>query len=81
MSGTAHLKYMLIGGAGIFGVLVLLGLDARSAVLLAIALACPLMMVLMMGGRQGMGHGSRARTDMGKHPHTDVPQRGSHPQR
>lgn len=57
MSGTSHLKYMLLGGAGLFGVLVLLGLPAQSAVFLAIALACPLMMVFMMGGDH-TGHGA-----------------------
>jgi ribose/xylose/arabinose/galactoside ABC-type transport system permease subunit len=78
MSGTSHLKYMLLGGAGLFGVLVLLGLPASSAVFLAIALACPLMMVFMMGGHQGTAHGSNERADRVEHPHADSPPRGSH---
>lgn len=59
MSGTSHLKYMLLGGAGLFGVMVLLGLPLQSALFLAIALACPLMMVFMMGGGHSghTGHG------------------------
>ena len=54
-----HLKHMLIGGAGIFVVLLVLGVDLASAGQWAILLACPLMMVgmmWMMGRGQG-GHG------------------------
>ena len=53
MNGMSHMKYMLLGGAGLFGVLVLLGLPLQSALFLAVALACPLMMVFMMSGHSG----------------------------
>lgn len=78
MTGTSHLKYMLLGGAGIFGVLLLLGLPVQSAVFLAIALACPLMMVFMMGGHQGMDHGSNDKTDRVEDANADSAQRSSH---
>lgn len=49
-----HVKYMLLGGAGAFGVMLLLGVPVSSALLFAVVLACPLMM-LSMGGHQGHG--------------------------
>ena len=42
MNGLTHMTYMLLGGAGLFGVLLLLGVPAESAVLIAMVLACPL---------------------------------------
>ena len=55
MNGN-HLKYMLLGGAGVFGDLLLLGVPLTSALLFAVVLACPLMM-LTMGGHGGhSGH-------------------------
>lgn len=56
MTGMSHMKYMLLGGAGLFGVLLLFGVPLQNAVLLAAVLACPLMMVFMMGGDHS-GHG------------------------
>ena len=53
MTGTQHLKYMLLGGGALFAVLLLLGAAPQSALFIAIALACPLMMVFMMGGHSG----------------------------
>ena len=53
MNGN-HLKYMLLGSAGLAGVLMLFGVPLTSALLFAVLLACPLMMVFMMGS----GHGS-----------------------
>lgn len=59
-----HLKHMLIGGAAIFAVLLVAGVDLQQALQWAILLACPLMMVGMMmmmnrkGGSQGHDHGS-----------------------
>jgi uncharacterized membrane protein len=73
MSGTSHLKFMLLGGAGLFGALVLLGLPAQSAVFLAIALACPLMMVFMMSGHQSMDHNGNERDERVDHPQSDAP--------
>jgi len=57
MNGN-HLKYMLLGGAGIFGVLTLVGVPLSSALLYAVLLACPLMMITMggHGGHGGGGH-------------------------
>jgi len=73
MSGN-HLKYMLVGAAGLFGVLLLAGVSLQTALTLAVALACPLMMVFMMGGHGGHGdhrdHGGgqdRGRTDDRRH--------------
>lgn len=59
MSGT-HLKHMLFVGAGVFGVLLLLGVPLASAVLFAVVLACPLMM-FTMGGHGGAGHNHTSR--------------------
>ena len=53
MNGN-HLKYMLLGGAGLFGVLLLAGVPLTSALLYAALLACPLMMITM-GGHGGHG--------------------------
>ena len=59
MNGS-HLKYMLLGGAGVFGILLLLGVPVSSALLFAVVLACPLMM-LTMGGHGGAGHDDTSR--------------------
>ena len=53
MTGKSHLKYMVLGGGGLFVLLLAFGVAPQSAVFLAIALACPLMMVFMMGGHSG----------------------------
>ena len=53
MTGMSHLKYMVLGGGALFAVLLLFGVAPQSAVFLAIALACPLMMVFMMGSHSG----------------------------
>lgn len=53
MTGASHLKYMLLGGGAIFVVLLALGVAPQGAVFIAIALACPLMMLFMMGGHSG----------------------------
>jgi hypothetical protein len=61
MNGMSHMKYMLLGGVGLFGVLLLFGVPLQSALLLAALLACPLMMVFMLGGdhsRHGMAQSS-----------------------
>lgn len=60
MTGMSHLKYMVLGGGGLFIVLLVLGVAPQSAIFIAIALACPLMMVFMMGGHAGhdAGHGT-----------------------
>lgn len=57
MNGN-HLKYMLLGGAGLFGALLLVGVPVSSALLYAVLLACPLMMITMggHGGHGGGGH-------------------------
>lgn len=62
MNGN-HLKYMLLGGAGVFGVLLVLGVPLTSAALLAVALACPLMMFThgSHGGHGGAGHDHTSR--------------------
>ena len=62
MNGN-HLKYMLLGGAGVFGVLLLVGVPVSSALLYAALLACPLMMFTMGGhdGHGGAGHDHTSR--------------------
>lgn len=55
MTGSNHLKYMLLGGAALFGGLLVFGVPMQSALLFAIVLACPMMMIFMMGG-----HGDHA---------------------
>ena len=66
MNGLTHMKYMALGGAGMFGILLLLGLPAGNAAYLAVLLVCPLMVVFMMGG----GHsGSDAKDDHETHQH------------
>ena len=63
MNGN-HLKYMLLGGAGVFGVLLLVGVPLSSALLYAVLLACPLMM-LTMGGHGGHGGGGHDHSSRG----------------
>jgi hypothetical protein len=63
MNGN-HPKYMLLGGAGVFGILLLVGVPLTSALLFAAVLACPLMM-LTMGGHGGAGHDGD-RDDLGE---------------
>lgn len=58
MNGMGHTKYVLLGAAGLLGVLLVVGVPLQSAVLLAAVLACPLMMVFMMSGGHG-SHGAR----------------------
>lgn len=59
-----HLKHMLVGGAAIFAVLLVAGVDLQQALQWAILLACPVMMVGMMlmmnrkGGSQTHDHGT-----------------------
>lgn len=63
MDGMSHLKHMLLGGGALFVLLLALGVAAQSAVFIAIALACPLMMVFMMGGHSGHDTRSRGQDD------------------
>jgi type III secretory pathway component EscV len=62
MNATTHVKYMVLGGAAVLAVAVLAGVPLVSALPLAILLACPLMMLLMMGTMSG-GHGDGTRAD------------------
>ena len=65
-----HLKYMLLGGAGLFGVLLLVGVPLASALLYSVLLACPLMMFTMGGhgghGAAGHDHKSRGSNEPGE---------------
>jgi hypothetical protein len=65
MTGMSHMKYMLLGGGALFVVLLAFGVAPQSAVFLAIALACPLMMVFMMGGHSGHDSQARSQDDTG----------------
>ena len=62
MNGN-HMKYMLLGGAGVFGVLLLTGVPLSTALLFAVVLACPVMMLTMggHGGHGGAGHDHTSR--------------------
>lgn len=60
-----HLKYMLLGGAGVFGALLLVGVPLTSALLYAVLLACPLMMITM-GGHGGHGGGGHDHSSRGR---------------
>lgn len=64
MNGGNHLKYMLLGGGALFGVLLVVGVPLQSALLFAVLLACPLMMVSMMGGHGGHGASSDERAPL-----------------
>ena len=55
MSPLSHMKWMLFGGGGLVVVALLFGVPLQSALFFGILLACPLMMILMMGGLGG-GH-------------------------
>lgn len=50
MNAASHLKYMLLGGAGVLVLLLLVGMPLQNALVLSIALGCLLMHVFMMGG-------------------------------
>lgn len=74
MNGN-HLKHMLLGGAGVFGVLLLVGVPLTSALLYAVVLACPLMMFTMggHGGHGGAGHDPSSRGSDEPDESTDRP--------
>ena len=69
MNGN-HMKYMLLGGAGVFGLLLLVGVPLTGALLYSAVLACPLMMFTMgrHGGQGGAGndHVSRGGDEPGE---------------
>lgn len=65
MNGMSHLKHMLLGGGALFAVLLALGVAPQSAIFIAVALACPLMMVFMMGGHSGHDTQSGGQDDRG----------------
>ncbi|MEO6605130.1 MAG: DUF2933 domain-containing protein [Aeromicrobium sp.] len=71
MNPLSHIKYMLFGGAGLFAVALLFGAPLQSALYLGILLACPLMMIFMMGGH-GAGH-EHGQTPDPKDPGTERP--------
>ena len=59
MRVTSKLRLQLLVQNGVFVVLLAFGVAPQSAVFIAIALACPLMMVFMMGGHSGHDTQSR----------------------
>jgi hypothetical protein len=66
--GGNHLKYMLLGGAGVFGALLLLNVPLQSALLIAILMACPLMIVMMIGQPDDHGaDGDESQGAAGRH--------------
>ena len=79
MNGN-HLKHMLLVGAGVFGVLLLVGVPLTSALLYAVALACPLMMLTMggHGGHGGAGHDPSSRDSEVPEESTDRPRQHQH---
>ena len=74
MSFGSHLKQMLFGAAAIFGVLLVAGLPVGAALTYGLLLACPLMMVWMMFGMNGGGHGGHGESDSTPDPdeHAEV---------
>lgn len=63
-----HLKHMLIGGGALLGVLLVAGIPLATALPYALFLACPLMMMFMMGsmgGHEGHGGGHDEHTTAG----------------
>lgn len=68
MAHGSHLKQMLLGAAAIFGVLLVAGLPVGTALTYGVLLACPLMMVWMMFGMNGDGHGGHGGSDTTPHP-------------
>lgn len=78
MNGN-HLKHMLFAGAGVFGVLLLVGLPLTSALLYAVALSCPLMMFTMGGhGHGGAGRDPSSRSSDEQDESTDRPHQHHH---
>jgi type III secretory pathway component EscV len=64
MNATTHVKHMLLGAAGVLAIALAAGVPLESALPLAILLACPLMMVVMMATTgDGHGHGTRPDTE------------------
>lgn len=79
MNGN-HLKHMLLGGAGVFGILMLVGVPLTSALLYAVVLACPLMMLTMggHGGHGDVGHDPSSRRSDEPDESTDRPHQHQH---
>ena len=65
MTGSNHLKYMLLGGAALFVASLAFGVPLQSALLFAVVLACPLMMIFMMGGHGDHGASGNERGPLG----------------
>jgi hypothetical protein len=79
-SGVGHLKGMAVIGGAALVVLLLAGKPFDEAIVYAIVLACPLMMVgMMFGGHQG--HGSDERVAGPAEVVTPAPVAGGHPGR
>lgn len=72
MGPSSHLKYMLLGAAGLLAIGLLAGMSPANALYLAVLLACPLMMAFMMMG--GHGHGSSG-SDEPRYRDRDAPRR------
>jgi hypothetical protein len=79
-SGVGHLKGMAVIVGAALAVLLLMGKPFDEAIVYAIVLACPLMMVgMMFGGHQG--HGSDGRAAGTSDVLTRAPVAGRHPVR
>lgn len=68
MGAMTHMKYMIIGGAGAFGIALIAGVPAQTALSFAFIVACPLMMVFMMSGSHEHGQMSHRRGDEAESP-------------
>lgn len=66
---TNHLMQCLVGVGAAAALLLAFGVQAGTLVYLAVALACPLMMVVMMRGMMGGSHSS---CDHPEHRHGDT---------
>ena len=60
MANLNRMVPYLVGAAAIAAVLAVLGVPLGAVVPFALVLACPLMMILMMGGMHGM-HGTHGK--------------------
>jgi hypothetical protein len=77
-SGVGHLKGMAVIVGAALVVLLLTGKPFDEAIVYAVALACPLMMVgMMFGGHQG--HGTEERAAAPSDVATPGPVAGGHP--
>ena len=65
---TKHIAVMLGLGAVVVAVMAAFGLPLTTALFIALIVACPLMMFMMMGGNR-MNHDQETKSDGNAHVH------------